>query len=196
MPEITTNQKIDHANIQTPPGTLLVWIVVINEILIFMSGIILIARFRHLNKSTFAIEQIHLNIYFGLFYTILLLLSGYFAAEGTKFFFQKLRKKSLIYFYCSAITGTIFLVSKFFDYQKKINEGLSIQLNDFWEYYWLATGFHYLHVLFGVFLLYAICWGIYHQNIKDPEFSIRGSVLFWHMCDLIWLFLFPIFYYR
>lgn len=196
MSEAATNQKIDHKNILTPPGTLLVWIVVINEMLIFMIGIILIARFRHLNKSTFASEQMHLNINFGLFYTILLLVSGYLAAEGTKFFFLKQNKKSLVSFCFSAIIGTIFLVSKFFDYQKKLNQSLSIQHNDFWEYYWLATGFHYLHVLFGVFLLYAICWGIYRQNLKDPEFAIRGSILFWHMCDLIWLFLFPIFYFR
>jgi len=154
----------------------------------------IIARFRYLNLTSFKEESVHLNLQDGILFTLALLISGFLAAEGVRLFFEKQNKKSLLYFIFSSLFGIGFIILKLSDFFHKSDLGLTIVKNDFWQYYWLLMGFHFLHVLVGVFILFSIVFGIYKNNITDPEFSVRGGVLFWHMCDIIWLIILPLYY--
>lgn len=170
------------------------WLIVLMEIFMFGALILIVARYRHFHLATFETESAFLQLKDGLIFTLSLLCSGFFAAEGVRTFFESQRRQSLVYFALSSIFGILFLILKLSDFSHKVELGLGIEKNDFWQYYWLTMGFHFLHVLVGVFILLSICYGLLRKKTDDAEFSIRGGVLFWHMCDLVWLILFPLFY--
>lgn len=61
----------------------------------------------------------------------------------------------------------------------------------FWSYYFLMTGFHGLHVIIGALAIFIVMLGASKgENLHRVE--LAG--LYWHMVDLIWIFLFPMFY--
>lgn len=170
------------------------WLLVIMEVFMFGALLTIIARFRYLNLESFKAESAHLNLQDGIIFTLALLISGFLAAEGVRFFFCEQKKKSLVYFILSTVFGMAFLLLKLLDFFHKSELGLTIVKNDFWQYYWLLMGFHFLHVLVGVFILFSISLGIYRNKVNDSEFSVRGGALFWHMCDIIWLIILPLYY--
>lgn len=170
------------------------WLIVLMEIFMFGILILIVGRYRHLHHDIFEMETTSLRLQDGLAFTVSLLCSGFLAAEGVRTFFVNKRRQSLVYFLLSSLFGILFLILKLVDFSHKIDLGLDVEKNDFWQYYWLTMGFHFLHVLVGVFILLSICYGLWRKQIDDADFTVRGGVLFWHMCDLVWLVLFPLFY--
>jgi cytochrome c oxidase subunit 3 len=63
--------------------------------------------------------------------------------------------------------------------------------------YFMITGLHGLHVLGGV-LVFAFLWGpgaaLYKKNPEHLANRVEVAGLFWHFVDLIWIFVFPLFY--
>lgn len=177
-----------------PPGSLLMWLLVVMEVFMFGALLAIVARFRYLNLDSFMAESSHLHLRDGILFTLALLISGFLTAEGVRHFFNEQKRRSLHYFILSTLFGLSFIVFKISDFIHKSELNLSIVKNDFWQYYWLLMGFHLLHVLVGVFILISISFGIYRNKITDPEFSVRGGALFWHMCDIIWLAILPLYY--
>lgn len=184
----------EYEKIVNPPGSFLMWLIVLMEVFMFGALLVIVARFKHLNLEFFVVESSNLKLQDGILFTLTLLISGFLAAEGVHSFFAQKKKKSLIFFIGSTLFGLGFVVLKFLDFLHKSDLNLTIEKNDFWQYYWLLMGFHFLHVLVGVFILLSISWGIYKNKISEAEFSVRGGVLFWHMCDIIWLMILPLYY--
>ena len=71
------------------------------------------------------------------------------------------------------------------------------RLNTYLACYFMITGLHGLHVLGGV-LVFLYFWGpgskLFKTNPEQLCNRIEVSGLFWHLVDLIWIFVFPIFY--
>jgi hypothetical protein len=63
--------------------------------------------------------------------------------------------------------------------------------------YFMITGLHGLHVLAGV-LVFTFLWGpgaaLYKKNPEHLANRVEVAGLFWHFVDLIWIFVFPLFY--
>jgi cytochrome c oxidase subunit 3 len=63
--------------------------------------------------------------------------------------------------------------------------------------YFMITGLHGLHVLGGV-LVFAYFWGpgaaLYRKNPEHLANRVEVAGLFWHFVDLVWIFVFPLFY--
>jgi cytochrome c oxidase subunit 3 len=63
--------------------------------------------------------------------------------------------------------------------------------------YFMITGLHGLHVLAGV-LVFCFLWGpgaaLYRKNPEHLANRVEVAGLFWHFVDLIWIFVFPLFY--
>ena len=63
--------------------------------------------------------------------------------------------------------------------------------------YFMITGLHGLHVLGGV-LVFCFLWGpgaaLYRKNPEHLANRVEVAGLFWHFVDLIWIFVFPLFY--
>ena len=91
--------------------------------------------------------------------------------------------------------GILFLFIKGYEFYDKIGHGLTIDYDSFFTFYWLLTGFHFIHVLVGVVILLFVARGIRKAVYsKDDYLDVESGGAFWHMCDLIWLFLFPVLY--
>ena len=66
--------------------------------------------------------------------------------------------------------------------------------NTFFSFYWMLTLFHVIHVVVGLVILLSVYFGIKKQIVTTSIEDFEASAAFWHMCDLIWLLLFPVIY--
>jgi len=180
--------------IDNPPGGLLVWLVVTLELLTFSVVFVLLALFRTGQPELFGAEQAALDVDAGLVLTLVLVTSGALAAGGVHAFRREQLGRARALFLTAGATGIGFVGLKLFDYVAHADAGHGLGTNDFWDAYVLATGFHLAHVLVGVGLLLVVGWKIGRAQFEDAETAVAGSALFWHMCDVAWFFLFPLFY--
>jgi nitric oxide reductase NorE protein len=81
------------------------------------------------------------------------------------------------------------------EYSEKINAGINLTTNDFFMYYYIFTGLHFLHVLIGMVLL-VVLGVIARRGISKPgDLAIlEGGASYWHMVDVLWIVLFPLLY--
>ena len=106
---------------------------------------------------------------------------------------QKLDKTKL-FLKLTMLGGLLFLALKGYEYFDKIDAGFSIDYNTFFTYYWMLTLFHVVHVIVGLVILASVYFGLSKTNSTTKLEDVEASAAFWHMCDLIWLLLFPIIY--
>jgi heme/copper-type cytochrome/quinol oxidase subunit 3 len=93
----------------------------------------------------------------------------------------------------TAALGVLFLIVKGFEYAAKFSHDVYPDHNVFFGCYFLMTGFHGIHVLVGVIL---ILWGAFYVKRTTPQnyAFVENLALYWHLVDVIWIFLFPIVY--
>jgi len=178
-----------------PPGGLLIWIIVFLEFITFSAGIMVYLSFRQADVSLFNESQQMLNSTYGMINTIVLITSGLLMATTLGHLKSGNAKKAVSYISLTILFGVIFLILKGFEYNEKIELGLTFSHNRFFMFYWLLTGFHFIHVLVGVILLSYMRIKTKSGHYSGNNFEDVETVgVFWHMCDLIWIFLFPIIY--
>lgn len=189
------SQNIDHKKLLYPPGGILIWIILTVEIATFLMAIIVFMNTRSSQIEVFNVAQTNLNATLGTLNTIILITSGYFMARTVSSIKENENKKANQFITFSIILGGLFLVIKSFEYYHKIDLGLTIRTNSFFSYYWFLTGFHFLHVLIGLFLLLGVKPSIKNETYNSSNFlDIESVATFWHMCDIIWILIFPVFY--
>ncbi len=183
---------INYSNIYYPPGGILMWIIISLELITFGMAIIAMVYCGKQEPDLFHQSRMLLNPVYGIINTILLLTSGFCMAISVHYLKISIPQKSKILLLATMLFGVLFLIIKTFEYNEKINLGLDINNNLFFTFYWLLTLFHVIHVIVGLVILGSVYFGLRNKktNIEDVE----ASASFWHMCDLIWLFIFPIIY--
>jgi cytochrome c oxidase subunit 3 len=103
--------------------------------------------------------------------------------------------------------AAVFLVIKYFEYSHKFHlgqlpgeyytyEGIAgTNPHIFFSVYFMMTGLHGIHVIAGMIV---IGWMIYRTSqdhfSSDYYTPIEMTGLYWHLVDLVWIFLFPMFY--
>ena len=90
--------------------------------------------------------------------------------------------------------GILFLILKTIEYDSKLDAGLVMSTNLFFTFYWMLTLFHVIHVIVGLIILTSVFFGMIKENSTMQMEDVEASAAFWHMCDLIWLLLFPVIY--
>ncbi|MEX2514307.1 MAG: cytochrome c oxidase subunit 3 [Cyclobacteriaceae bacterium] len=90
--------------------------------------------------------------------------------------------------------GVFFTLIKGLVYKGKLAHEFSLGGNMFETLYWLMTGFHLIHVWVGMVLLFVVAYPLRNSKAKINELDLEAGGGFWHMCDLIWLILFPVLY--
>lgn len=182
--------KSDTVHPIEPPGGWFIWGLVILEMITF--GVALIALLVSAGKApdTYHESRLLLDTRLGIANTLFLLTSGYFMAEGLRQFRQRDLSRARTCLWLAITGGLLFLTLKGIEYADKIAHGHTLSSDPFFTWYWLLTVFHLMHVVVGLCILGVL---LRRLTSTSPEDFEAGGV-FWHMCDLIWLLLFPALY--
>jgi nitric oxide reductase NorE protein len=185
---------VDYKNISSPPGGILMWIVIFLEVITFGLGLMGLAYYGRLEPHLFHESRLQLNVTIGSVNTVILLTSGFFMARAVQRFKVGDIKTTLLNFKLTLLGGGLFMGLKGFEYYAKLEAGLGMDTNMFFTSYWLLTGFHLVHVIVGMVILGWIMFLMKRPNSDLNSDDVEAGAAFWHMCDLIWLLLFPALY--
>jgi len=186
--------KIDYKNVYYPPGGILLWIIIFLELITFGVALIALVFYAKEGPVLFHESRLHLNVTFGTINTVLLLTSGFFMAVTVHKLKQNQKEKAKKYLLLTMLFGVLFLVLKSIEYNAKLDAGLVMGSNTFFTFYWMLTLFHVIHVIVGLVILTSVYFGLKKKNSTTKIEDVEASAAFWHMCDLIWLLLFPVIY--
>lgn len=177
-----------------PPGGVLLWLIVLVELVTFAMVYGLVAHLRQAEPAMFQEGQALLHAKVGLGLTVALVTSGALAAQAVHRFRAGALEAARRTFLASGAVGLVFVALKVVDAAQLLGHGVGLGSSDFWAAYFLATGFHFVHVLVGLALLFFVAGRVGRTTFTDPEGAVVGSALFWHLCDVAWFFLFPLFF--
>lgn len=184
-----------HPSIYYPPGGILIWFLILLEIFTFLGGIMVFLNYRSKELALFEEAQEQLNPLLGTINSIVLIISGYFIANSIHLLRNGQNNKAARSILISLLLGLIFLFIKSAEYYLKLEQGIGFSENTFFTFYWMMTGFHFIHVLFGIGLLTYMYVGIQKNTYHSENyFDVESSATYWHLCDLIWILIFPLFY--
>jgi len=106
--------------------------------------------------------------------------------------------KGRMFLAATALLAIAFLVIKLtLEYQHKYHEGIRPDTSTFYAIYYCMTGLHGLHIVGGVIVIgYFLLpgFGMWKTNPEQYINRIECTGLYWHFVDLVWIFLFPVFY--
>ncbi len=193
MANVTTNTLNTEPKLL--PGDLAIWLFIFMELLVFGIFFITYAVMRMQNIELFNHYQLTLNREIGVANTLLLITSSYFVVHAV----QAIRKNNIQgcinWLYAGLAGGTGFLVLKSFEYYDKFSAGINLETNIFYMFYLSLTLFHFLHVILGMTILFAIVIkakrGAYNAQNHT---GVETGASYWHMVDLVWIILFPLVY--
>jgi nitric oxide reductase NorE protein len=178
-----------------PPGGVLVWLVIFIELLTFAAGLLSFAVSRNGEPAVFAAGRGALNQPLALANTIVLLTGGWTMANGLASLRRCSVEASGRWMMGAIACGGLFLALKSVEYADKLRHGLDLHHDTFFTFYWLLTGFHVLHVLAAVAILGALLRGVRAGRYTSRDLlDVESGAAFWHLCDLIWLLLYPTVY--
>jgi cytochrome c oxidase subunit 3 len=181
------------------------WLFLLSEILLFGGLFILYSVYRFKNPSAFHLAAEELNRPFGAINTLILITSSLTMALSISSVKRGDRKWSLIFLMATLCLGCVFLGNKYFEWVGKIhheiypNSPRLLERNKgeilFYGLYYSMTGLHGLHVLIGLVVLFIMGTLILRGKVNEAHFiPLENSGLYWHLVDIIWIFLFPLFY--
>lgn len=177
---------------KTVPG-ILTFIAADTANFVLFFGYFMVERLQQ--PALFARSAAQLDIRLGLLNTIILITSGWLVALAVEAARagETARVRRLL---TGAIgIGSCFALVKGWEYATKIAQGLTPQTDAFFTFYYVFTGVHLLHYVIGLALLIATVVRARAPR-PDPGFLgwIESCALFWHMVDLLWVFLFAMLY--
>ncbi len=181
------------------------WLFLYTELILFGGLFVLYAVYFSTFPKEFVDGGKELNRFFGSINTIILLLSSFTVAASITAIQKKEDKKALLFLGISILSGLIFLINKYVEWGHKFEVGIfpnSQILNDgppgvniFFGLYYVITGLHGIHIIIGMTLLIISLVLIIKQKIHSTSYTfLENSGLYWHLVDLIWIFIFPLFY--
>lgn len=97
------------------------------------------------------------------------------------------------WFIFTAIMGATFLAGQVYEYSH-LEFGLTTNL--YASTFYVLTGFHGMHVLFGLCLILAVLWRARQKDhySSDHHFGVEAAELYWHFVDVVWIILFLLLY--
>jgi heme/copper-type cytochrome/quinol oxidase subunit 3 len=83
---------------------------------------------------------------------------------------------------------------KAFEYSTEISHGFLPSSGIFWSFYYAMTGLHALHVLAGIIVNFVLWNQAMKGSLAHHRHRVELAGLYWHLVDIIWIFLFPLLY--
>ena len=197
---------IEHSEHFDPVASKLgMWLFIFTEILLFGGLFIVYSVYRFKHPVEFHLAHQELDVTIGLINTIILLVSSMTVAMSITALQLGNKKLTLILIAVTLILALVFLVNKYFEWGAKIHHDiypgseflLSLSKGDmlFFGLYFFMTGLHAIHIIVGMALLGVTYVKVNNGSVNQNRVSLlENSGLYWHLVDLIWIFLFPLFY--
>ena len=181
------------------------WLFLFTEILLFGGLFILYSAYRARYPLEFHEGGQHLNVVIGVANTVILLTSSLTVALSITAIQKGNRRLSALCLTGTIVLGLAFLVNKYIEWSGEIGRGLypnSPVLGQrpkgdqiFFGLYYSMTGLHGLHVIAGILVLSVMLVLVLRQKITIADFNkLENGGLYWHLVDIIWIFLLPLFY--
>jgi len=182
-----------------------IWLFIFTELLLFGGLFIVYSVYRYLHPEAFHLAAQQLDVTIGTINTAILLVSSMTIAMSTTAIQKKDKRTTLILIGITIVLALVFLVNKYFEWGVKIEHGLypgspvleTLGQGDllFFGLYFMMTGLHALHIIIGmVFLIFLFVYVWRGRLTFDNYQLLENGGLYWHLVDLIWIFLFPLFY--
>lgn len=177
------------------------WLFLATEILLFAVLFAAFAVYRWYNLEEFHQGSHHLDWKLGATNTAVLLFSSFTAAMAVDAGQHGDNKRIVKNLIITIICGGIFLVIKYFEYSSKYHHGLFpggenyFQYKNFLGLYFCMTALHALHVVIGMGLLFWVFLKARKNRFSHDYYTpVEIGALYWHLVDLIWIYLFPLLY--
>lgn len=195
-------------NQQLDTGKLGMWLFLATEILFFGGLFVAYTIYHAMHPELFEEAHKFLDVRLGAVNTVVLLFSSLTVVLAIHAIQQNKRKWALINLGITIACALAFLVVKYFEYSHKIHAGLlpgyhftnaTISNPDeahiFFGIYFLLTGLHGIHVVIGILVLLWLTLRTVRGDFSSQYYMpIELGGLYWHLVDVIWIFLFPLLY--
>jgi len=184
-----------------PQGRLALWLLIAGEFAIF-GGLMICYLLYRLRYPEWAEQSKHLNTFLGALNMFVLLSGSYTGVRAHAAALNKQLDKVVMWMSISIGCGFIFLINKSIEYAHDFSEGFTMNSQKlqnagdhigslFWSFYFIMTGLHATHVIIGIIIFSIILVQARKgQNLHRVELG----VMYWHMVDIVWIFLFPLLY--
>lgn len=181
------------------------WLFLFTELLLFGGMFILYSIYRYTYPDAFHLAAKDLNTIIGTFNTAILLTSSLTMALSIAAIQRGCKSLSIFWQFITILLALGFMVNKYFEWSAKFSHGIypgsEVLLAKpsgeivFYGLYYVMTGLHGLHVIIGMVLI-AIMMRFTSKGIirSDSYVKLETAGLYWHLVDIIWIFLFPLFY--
>jgi len=181
------------------------WLFLFTELLFFGGMFLLYSVFRSQYPEEFHSAAQEENLLLGSVNTTILLTSSFTIAVAIAAIRKGNKILSLYMQTTTIMFGICFLIIKYFEWSAKISKGIypdsPTLLNRgkgdilFFSLYYVMTGIHGIHVLIGVIAI-AIMFVYTRRGVIDRDnfAKLENTGLYWHFVDIVWIYLFPLFY--
>jgi len=181
------------------------WLFLFTEVILFGALFITYAVYVSEYKAEFVATSHHLVKPIGAINTGILLSSSLTMALSIAALGMGKRRAALLLMGLTLLMGLMFLGIKSFEWGSKFEAGIypgseavgfmSRGEQVFYGLYFTMTGLHALHVVIGGIAIAVTMLLVWRRRVDRKRMAIIENVgLYWHLVDLVWIFLFPLFY--
>lgn len=181
------------------------WIFLFTELLLFGGLFLIYAVYRQMHGADFHVAAEELNVAMGVTNTVVLLSSSLTMVLAVGALQRGRTGRSLGFLTATLLLACVFLVIKFFEWSAKYHHGifpgqehlLSLPKGEglFFSLYFMMTGLHGIHVIIGMIVMLVVLAKIRSGSVDSGrQGMLEYTGLYWHLVDLIWIFLLPLFY--
>lgn len=181
------------------------WLFIFTEILLFGALFLVYSVYRFKNQDAFHAAALNLDTVIGTINTVILLVSSATIAMSISALQQKNKKLAITLMIITLVLAFSFLVNKYFEWGAKFHHGLypgaehlmslGHGQNQFFFLYFFMTGLHAFHVIVGMGFIIFVMRQVIRDDLTYNNYTrLENAGLYWHLVDLIWIYLFPLFY--
>ncbi len=183
------------------------WLFLVTEVLLFGGLFVGYGIMHAKHPEAFVAAHHHLDWRLGALNTIVLFLSSFTMVMGVWSAQSGQKKKLIAFLLLTVVLALVFMGVKYVEYSHKFHEGLlpgkyySHQGDTvpgqfmFFSFYFMMTGLHGIHVLLGIVAILWITFRAWRNQFSAQYYGPVDIVgLYWHLVDLIWIYLFPLMY--
>tara|TARA_R110002167_G_scaffold364929_2_gene588175 strand:+ start:4250 stop:4927 length:678 start_codon:yes stop_codon:yes gene_type:complete len=200
----------DKESFNVPWGKAMMWIFLLSDTFVFSCFLIgyMVMRISVVEpwpnaSEVFALEIAghHIPLVLIAIMTFILITSSGTMAMAVNYGYRKDKTKAAVLMLVTALLGLSFVGMQAFEWTKLISEGVRPWGNpfgaaQFGSVFFMVTGFHGLHVSIGVIYLIVVATKILkgHYEKRGNYEIVEITGLYWHFVDLVWVFIFALFY--